>query len=162
MRILKKRNKGFTLIELLIVVAILGALAAVAIPNVVRFMGRGEVEASEVELKNIQTAVVSMMVDNQLSTLPIGYVDGTVVPATDNMSKFPHETAACGTVKMNDPEGNFYIVNFDKNGYILYQHDLIGDATQNNLINYVATERTKGTYSVDEDGTVTQETTGYE
>ncbi len=161
MRILKKMGEGFTLVELLIVVAILGALAAVVIPNVVRFMGHGEVEAAATELKTIQTAVVAMMIDNELDTLPSGYVDGTVVSATDNMSKFPHGTASCGTIKINDPEGNFYIVTFDKNGYILYQHDIIGDGTRDNLVNYVATEISKGTYSVDENGTVKQETTGY-
>ena len=54
------------------------------------------------------------------------------------------------------------LILFDKDGYILYQHDIIGDGTQNNLVNYVATEVTKGTYIVDENGTVEQETTGYE
>ncbi|HUU64635.1 MAG TPA: prepilin-type N-terminal cleavage/methylation domain-containing protein, partial [Dehalococcoidales bacterium] len=85
MRIPERGEKGFTLIELLIVVAILGVLAAVVIPNVGRFIGRGESEAADTEFSNIQTAVVSMMVDNGLSELPAGYVDGTVIAATDNM-----------------------------------------------------------------------------
>ncbi|MFC1916200.1 type IV pilin protein, partial [Chloroflexota bacterium] len=70
MRLPKRGEKGFTLIELLIVVAILGVLAAVVIPNVGRFIGRGETEASDTELSNIQTAVVAMMTDNQLQQLP--------------------------------------------------------------------------------------------
>jgi len=154
----RRGEKGFTLIELLIVVAILGVLAAVVIPNVGRFIGRGETEAAETELTNIQTAVVAMMVDNQLSTLSNPVLEAN---ATDNMSIFP-DTSVCGTDKLTDPNGGTYIVTLDKNGYILYQHDIIGDGTQNNLVNYVATEQTKGTYYVDENGTVEQKTTGYD
>jgi len=155
-RVAKQGEKGFTLIELLIVVAILGVLAAVVIPNVGRFIGRGEKEAAEADLTNIQTAVVAMMVDNQLSSLP-----NPVTVPTDNMSNFP-DTSVCGTDKITDPDGSSYIIALDKDGYILYQHDIIGDGTQNNLVNYVYTEIAKGTYTVDEFGTVKQETTGYE
>jgi type IV pilus assembly protein PilA len=160
MRIPERGEKGFTLIELLIVVAILGVLAAVVIPNVGRFIGRGETEASETEFSNVQTAVVSMMVDNGLSELPTGFVDGTVIAATDNMSLFPHSTAACGTVKLTDPDGDSY-TGSDKDGYILYKHDISADNSTATTVNYVATEQTKGTYYVDKSGTVTQETSGY-
>ncbi|MDD5038422.1 MAG: prepilin-type N-terminal cleavage/methylation domain-containing protein, partial [Dehalococcoidales bacterium] len=66
MRIPRRDEKGFTLIELLIVVAILGVLAAVVIPNVGRFIGRGKTEAAATEFTNIQSALISMMVDNNL------------------------------------------------------------------------------------------------
>jgi type IV pilus assembly protein PilA len=160
MRIPERGEKGFTLIELLIVVAILGVLAAVVIPNVGRFIGRGEEEAADTEFSNVQTAVVSMMTDNGLSELPTGFVDGTVIAATDNMSLFPHSTAACGTVKLTDPDGDSY-TGSDQDGYILYKHDIDADNSTATTVNYVATEQTKGTYYVDKYGTVTQYTTGY-
>ena len=157
MRVPKRRQKGFTLIELLIVVAILGALAAIVIPNVGRFIGRGEAEAALTEEQNIQSAVVAMMVDNQLSELPTP-VD-TV--ATNDMSAFP-DTSTCGAGKVTDQDGYPYIPAFDKDGYILFGHDIKGDGMQEGLVNYTANRYTKGTYIVNEKGTVTQVTHGYE
>ncbi len=149
----RRGEKGFTLIELLIVVAILGALAAIVIPNVGRFIGRGEKEAAETELSNIQSAVIAMMVDNRLATLS----NPVSAPAnrTNNMGAFP-DTSVCGTHKLKDPNGNAYIITIDKDGYILYGHDIIGGDGEVKLINYVSTRVTSKWYTVDAQGKVTQ------
>jgi len=72
---LHRGEKGFTLIELLIVIAILGIIAAVVVPNLGRFMGRGKVEAANTEVHNVQTAVTACMVENNWATC-----SGTVGP----------------------------------------------------------------------------------
>jgi type IV pilus assembly protein PilA len=50
---MKKSNKGFTLIELMIVVAIIGILAAIAIPNFMRYQLRAKASERKTNLEAI-------------------------------------------------------------------------------------------------------------
>lgn len=62
----KLRNKkGFTLIELLIVVAIIGILAAIAIPQFASYRQKAYNSAANSDLKNVKTGLESFMADNQ-------------------------------------------------------------------------------------------------
>ena len=58
-------RKGFTLIELLIVVAIIGILASVAIPQFSSYRAKAYNSAALADLRNFKTALESAYIDTQ-------------------------------------------------------------------------------------------------
>jgi prepilin-type N-terminal cleavage/methylation domain-containing protein len=76
-------EKGFTLIELLIVVAILGIIAAVVIPNISGFMITGQLAAANTEAEQVKTASLGYFADHGVwpdtsTDLPPNYISGTL------------------------------------------------------------------------------------
>ena len=61
---LTKNQKGFTLIELLIVVAIIGIIAAIAIPNLLNAIQRGKQKRTMGDMRTVATANESYSIDN--------------------------------------------------------------------------------------------------
>ena len=59
-----RKEKGFTLIELLIVVAIIGIIAAIAIPNLLNAIDRGKQKRTMADMRSLGTSIESYAVDN--------------------------------------------------------------------------------------------------
>jgi len=106
-RMFVKRSRGFTLIELMIVVAIIGILAAIAIPNFLRFQLKSKSSEGKVNIAAIRTAE-----ESYLAEFGVYVATATLNPAAvPGSTKIPWVTTAVG-IDFDQlgfaPEGNVF------------------------------------------------------
>lgn len=61
-KFLNKRKKGFTLIELMVVIAIIGILSSIAVPNFLGQKDEAKLKADQITSQNIALAVKSELI----------------------------------------------------------------------------------------------------
>ena len=69
-KLANRNSKGFTLIELMIVIAIIGILAAIAIPNFLRYRDKAYCAKSETDAQNVVAALSSYFADPDHTAIP--------------------------------------------------------------------------------------------
>ena len=112
---------GFTLIELLVVIGIIVALAAITVPLVTRFAGKGDEGALKAETETVRSAMNAMMADKGIITVTAND-KGTTSNGQNTWTALPAGTGAetlDGYLKKNktkffycwDDKGNVYAQN---------------------------------------------------
>jgi len=103
---LSKQEKGFTLIELMIVVAIIGILAAIAIPQFSSYRVKAFNSSAQADIRNLMTAEEAAYADTQAY---VSFADsGADAAATDTITSLPGARlskgvkATAGTVTTTD------------------------------------------------------------
>jgi len=109
-----KRAKGFTLIELLIVVAIIGIIAAIAIPNLLNAIDRGKQKRTMADLRSVGTAIEEYSIDNNFYPVAsdVSELETHVTPSY--MRKLPERDGWGGDFYVRSVAGEYTLASCGK------------------------------------------------
>ena len=112
------REKGFTMVELLVVVAILGVMASIVVPNVSKFIGSGKSESGKTEVQIMVTAVNALLADAEAAKL-----DAALTTRTNDFT-----AGGSGDVTATNISGNvLHLASYLQNNKTKYWYTITQD-----------------------------------
>ena len=126
-----KGQKGFTLIELMIVVAIIGILAAIAIPNFLTYQMKSRQSEARVNLGAIKTSEISFQGERGCFISASSPAAAGTVPAGTNAVAWVPGVLTASLCAGATPVfvGTFFDLGFAPAGPVRYQYTAVGAAT---------------------------------
>ena len=106
-KVLRRAESGFTLLELLVVLAIMGMLAAIIAPQVIKYLGTSRTQTAKVQIQNVMSALELFRLDvGRYPTQQEGLESLVVAPPTSPNWNGPYLKKDSA---LKDPWGTPYV-----------------------------------------------------